>query len=326
MRSALIMKVFAKWALLLFFISTAAVGAQQEKCDIWLAPLDREQNVNGQGAEDFMKLFESDAPWDRVSGHVAAFKIYPYFAGRSSDKNLRKMFIDLRRRNIALALEARVLTDYRDCRGDAGANTLPLIHRIKQLGGELLYLAMDEPMKHWYYSKTNCHATFDEIAANIAKNVREFRDVFRNLRIGDIEPIGFFKEDPNLVDHVIEFVDAYERALKEPLAFFHADLIWKSSWEPDALELGKKLRARKIKFGMIYNGTDLAPSSKTWAHEATLHFQVFEKDGRTHPDTAIFQSWVRYPDRVLPESDPISLTGIVAQYLEYRRTGCGSSP
>ena len=98
MRSALIMKVFTKLALLLFFISTAAVGAQQKECDIWLAPLDREQNVNGQGAEDFMKLFESDAPWGRVSGHVAAFKIYPYFAGRSSDKNLRKVFIDLRRR------------------------------------------------------------------------------------------------------------------------------------------------------------------------------------------------------------------------------------
>ena len=33
-------------------------------------------------------------------------------------------------------------------------------------------------------------------------------------------------------------------------------------------------------------------------------------------DQVVFQTWVSYPDHVLPETDPTSMTGIVLNYLQ----------
>ena len=37
------------------------------------------------------------------------------------------------------------------------------------------------------------------------------------------------------------------------------------------------------------------------------------------PEVVVIQSWATYPKRVLPETDPKTMTGLIDQYLEMRR-------
>ena len=282
--------------------------------DIWLAPLDQDHSNGSIGARDFAALFRPDAPWSDVANRVTVFKLYPFFTARSSDEELTAVITDLRRRGIALALEARVLTDEAACKGDGGANTIKLLLRLKRLGADLRYLAMDEPMKHWRFVRSNCRVPLDAIARNIAANVRRFKAVFPEMKVGDIEPVGEFKEDPNLASDILEFLIACQESIGEPIAFFHSDVIWHSPWLALNRRLERMLQGAGIRFGMIYNGTDRAVSDEQWANEAVSHFEEFEAEGQK-PDAAIFQSWAAHPTRVLPESDHMSLTGIALRYL-----------
>ena len=64
---------------------------------------------------------------------------------------------------------------------------------------------------------------------------------------------------------------------------------------------------------MIYNGNDAARSDDEWAAEAKAHYLAFEQLYPA-PQFAVFQSWVKYPTRVLPESEPATLSGIAHEY------------
>jgi hypothetical protein len=250
------------------------------------------------------------------------FKLYPYFTGRASDDDLRMIFADLKRRGIALALEARALTTTKACKmtaGDGGQSTINLLRRVKRLGGHVQFLAMDEPLKHGLQGDVSCRASIERVAQDVASNVRQFREVFPGLRVGDIEPVGAWKNAPTLLDDTLVFVDAYERAMGEKLAFMHADVGWTTNWLPITERLGAELRARKVPFGVIYNGEDLATSDQQWTQQAKSHFRTFENCRRPAPDDAVFQSWRNHPKRVLPETDPTTLTGVVKQYLERPR-------
>ena len=82
---------------------------------IWLAPLSSVTFDNKPGAADYMSLFQPDASWQQVAKVTSVFKIYPTFAGRASDDILRAVFADLKRRGMALALEARILSSTVSC-------------------------------------------------------------------------------------------------------------------------------------------------------------------------------------------------------------------
>jgi hypothetical protein len=284
--------------------------------EIWLAPLNRTWTINNRGSGDYMDLFQNDAPWGSVAQRVSAFKLYPYFTGRSTDAELKSVIDNLRQRNIALALEARVLTSTANCQGDGGASTLNLLRRIRRLGGDVRYLAMDEPLKHWHSGRAVCSASFDEVAENIAGNVQNFRTIFPNLQVGDIEPVGEWAEAPQLLEDLTLWVDAYSRRAREDLAFFHADVGWRVPWTQIVSDLGTRLRELGIPFGIICNGEDLAQSDKEWSLQALEHVRAYRGDYYSAPDTIVFQSWVGHPSRVLPETDPLSLTGIVKCYLD----------
>jgi pimeloyl-ACP methyl ester carboxylesterase len=289
---------------------------------IWLAPLSSVTFDNKPGAADYMSLFQPDASWQQVAKVTSVFKIYPTFAGRASDDILRAVFADLKRRGMALALEARILSSTVSCtmkHGDGGEATINIIRRLRWLGADLRYIAMDEPMKHGLLGKENCRAAFDTMADDVATNIKAYRAFFPNLQFGAIEPIGDWpKILPNLLSNTLQWVDAYERRTGEKLAFFHVDVGWKTNWLPINLALRKQLKQRGIPFGIIYNSDDPPTSDQQWATSTAEHYQAFER--MAEPDQVIFQTWRSFPTKVLPEEDPLSLTGVVKGYLNYRAT------
>ena len=299
------------------YLALASVAAEQRP-SIWLAPLDRAGTVNHIGSSDYMDLFQDGASWSSVAPRVSVFKLYPFFVGRSPEADLIAVVHGLASRHIAIALEARGLTDDGECTGDGGDITPRLLRRLKSVGADLKFIALDEPVKHWLTAKISCKASVRRIAANLAANVAKFRAIYPSVEVGDIEPVGDYPDVPNLLTDLVAFTKAYEQASGERLGFFHADVTWNGSWKSPVTDLARRLRSEQVPFGVIVNGTDLAPSDEVWTKEALSHLETLEHGNAYRPDTLVFQSWVDHPHRVLPESDPTTLTGIVNQAFHDR--------
>src|SRR5579872_1611224 len=309
-----------KWLLSAVFILIGSPAFSEPR--IWIAPLSS-TTADKTGAADFMSLFEPNSPWREVAAHVSVFKLYPYFVGRAPDDDLKTIFADLERRHVSIALEARALTVTSGCKmqhGDGGESTVHLLDRVKRLGGKIDYLAMDEPLKHALGGDIHCRASLDAVVRDILGNVAQFRLRFPNLKVGDIEPIGAWKNAPTLLSDTIAFVDKYRAESGDKLAFFHADIGWTVPWKGITEALQGELNQRGVPFGIIYNGEDLAKSDEEWTKEAVNHFLQFESCAKQRPDDVIFQTWRSHPTRVLPENDPTTLTGVADAYLH--KKGC----
>ena len=86
---------------------------------VWFAPLPPLVITDGRnftGSDDFMGLFEPEAPWQNAAEHVQVFKLYgEWVAYKATDAQLKQVVEDLNRRGIALAVEAGPLNAPSDC-------------------------------------------------------------------------------------------------------------------------------------------------------------------------------------------------------------------
>lgn len=306
---------------------TSTVGKPQT---IWFAPADtavRTWAGNRNGSDDYMELFAPAAPWAQAAARVHIFKMYssvfllPHLPGSLTDDQIRTVIADLERRNIALAVEHGPL--YEDplpphcgtgVEGFGGSASLRLAQRIRDLGGELRYLAMDEPFQH---ARDVCGWSAQEIARNAAASIAQVRKVFPNVQVGDIEVVPGSMAMPDWVLQYGQWMDAWKAASGAPLAFFHADINW-GIHQGDAIARARQLaHARGIPFGVIYNGWYTDGSDAEWTASGKRNYAAAELGGEV-PEQAIFQSWDHYPERVLPETSSSSFTHLVNSYFRTR--------
>jgi hypothetical protein len=186
------------------------------------------------------------------------------FSGSFPDATLQQIFAYLNSHHIALAVEFPPLTPTAACgmgvEGFAGEMALPVATRIQQLGGNLQYIAFDEPFYHGgvlYPGANACRWTPQQIAANALQSVNQIRTVFPNVIVGDIEPVP---GGAGWLSQYTAGIDAWRAVAGVPFAFFHFDVNWGISWAPSVASLRQALQQRGIPFGMIYNGwvTDLS--------------------------------------------------------------------
>jgi hypothetical protein len=291
----------------------------------WFAPFPYHAPPD-PGVVDFFALFDAGAPWDAAAAHIQVFKMYEQIMA-FSDASLGKMFADLRRRHIALALEFGPLLvgtcgggeGFRDDRG------LQTAQRIRDLGGVLQYIAFDEPYFFGAIADGHnaCHYTPDEVAANAKQSVDALRTVFPDLVVGDIEvvPAGAAvvpggAADTGWLDGYQRWVDAWQRVAGEPLAFFDFDVPIDGDWRGGVEAMQRALKIRGVPFGLIYVGD--GNSDAEWVASAAQFASDYENKGGTVPDQRIFQSWIRYPTHALPETDPNTFTYAINRYFRPR--------
>ena len=80
--------------------------------EVWLSgvpPFVREQMFH-ESDSDYMDLFKPDAPWSKSAQVVKVFMINGGLVMHQSDEELKAVFSDLKRRNIALAIEMGLLS------------------------------------------------------------------------------------------------------------------------------------------------------------------------------------------------------------------------
>ena len=279
------------------------------------------------GSVDYLDLFAPGAEWTTASSRIQVFKMYtqmfsPTFDGAFDDGTLQQIFSYLNSHHIALAVEFPPLTPTAQCgmgvEGFAGELALPVATRIQRLGGNLQYVAFDEPFYHGstlYTGPNACGWTPQQIAANALQSVVQIRNVFPNVIVGDIEPVP---GGQNWLSQYTAGIDAWRAAAGVPFAFFHFDVNWQIDWKPSVESMRQALQQRGIPFGMIYNGWATDSSDAQWMNDAENHYAEWEAEGGTLPSHVIFQSWYPYPDHVLPESDPTALTYLIDSYFRQR--------
>jgi hypothetical protein len=320
---------------------TATPRAIPASGQIWFGPFMYGQPAaswqDGFGSRDYLDLFENNAPWPVAASRVHIFKSYMYAFDNLSDKQLEKIITGLNKREIAIALETQPLNRKENCGNSeafsySGNSVTAITRRIKRfqsLGGEVKFLAMDEPLTFGRLpSPEGCSLSLEQIAMEVAAYVSAIRKDFPDIVIGDIE----FENAG--VDDVKAFLDSYEKIMGEPLPFLHWDINWIqpikwwntnykqrqflwTEWIGQANNLESYCREHGTKFGMIYNGNSNAESDGEWLSQAEDHFAMYESLSDT-PDHIIFQSWNMYPQYVLPETDPTKFTYIINRYFQTR--------
>jgi len=276
-----------------------------------------------------MDLFADTAPWSNAASHVQIFKLYAsvfldsYLTGSLTDDQIRQVLADINRRHMALAVEWGPLIP-QSCgtavEGFTGDGAQKLATRIQQLGGNLQYVMMDEPVRHGsLYSGPNaCNWTVQQVAANAVQAVNAVKAVFPNVIVGDSELVPDTEDSHDWLANYLDWFSAWQKAYGKPLAFFHADVDrGYPTWRDDVSAIRQAATQAGIPFGMIYNGRLSDITDADWISDAANFFVDYELHS-TPPPQVIFQSWNNQPKQVLPETDPSSFTYVIDRYFRQR--------
>jgi hypothetical protein len=268
---------------------------------------------------DFLALFQPGAPWPTAASKVQVFKVSTQFVMQSPDADVITMIRGLHDRGIALAVEGGFLYGAGGCgRGMEGFAAqhiaAALATRIKKLGGEIAYVAMDEPL--WFGGlHVNhvgaCHWQIPQIVAQVAEGVAELRRIFPQARVGDIEPIGH--ADFDWPGEIAAWSAAYRAAVGVPLAFIHADVAWTQAWQAPLKAVAASAHAEGIPFGVIIDSDRPDTVDAAWTDHATNNLRAVRTVLGGTPDHLIFQSWTAAPSRFLPDTQAGTLTNLVAR-------------
>ncbi|HET7088577.1 MAG TPA: discoidin domain-containing protein [Anaerolineae bacterium] len=297
---------------------------------IWFAPLPPLSVDEGRpfiGAEDFIDLFNPDAPWAQAANRIHVFKLYGEWVGtdpwnvHASDAELQQAVADLNRRGIALAMEAGPLEPTSTCGQGIEGFGGPLrsgirdARRIKAAGGTLSFIALDEPFAFAsiYDGPQACQWSPERVAREVGAYIQGMRTIFPDLIVGDTEPLW---RDVDVEDYknwlrIFREVNGYD------LAFFHLDVDFgRADWPEAAKELEDFARGWGIEFGIIYMGDGRALTDEAWLISAGERVKTYELITGGQPDHVLFQSWTDHPDRTLPETEPYTFTWFVNAYFE----------
>ena len=283
--------------------------------------------AHGWPPNDYMELFQPNAPWQYAARYVRVFQVSKRFVEQTSDQDLSRVIADLKRRGILLAMQGTPNLPTRGCgRGiesygppdDMGRDAA----RIRALGGTLSYIMMDEPLffGHVFPGRGRliaCHAPIAMIAADAARKIAGAREVFPAVQVGETEPFGLpFLSAGEWAGMLQQWFSAFQSATGRPLAFLHADIVWV---RPDAISQFEAalpvIRAAGIPLGVIYDGTPFDPTGAAWVADAKAHVALIENRLGVIPAQAVFQTWMEMPARMLPDTADDSLTGLIAWYV-----------
>jgi len=186
--------------------------------------------------------------------------------------------------------------------------------RIKAAGGTIDYIDMDEPYyyAHFFDGRQACHWATATVAQEIGVFIKELRQQFPNVVIGDAEPLTG-QADAGAYQ---TWIDAFREINGYPLPFFHVDVDWRRrAWPQGVKRIEEHGRSVGVPVGIIYDGNEADPTDATWLANAGERVRRYELDTGAHPDHVLFQSWHDKPDRLLPETAEFTFAHFIDRYF-----------
>ncbi len=319
---------------LLLCISLLLLASPAFAQEIWFGP--------PQTAVDFMDLFSPDAPWQEAASHVRVLLLTGKYLSGAPQDDVDRIVEDMNRRHIAIGLSVGVMesgppSSHPSCGGQGlvegyGRLQLAELHskKIKHAGGTISYIAMDEPLWFGHYFKgkpggqPGCHSSVREILSLIRGPLAVYAREFPNIIVGDTEPANMAQR-PDWKENLRAFAAGFRRQYGYPLAFMQLDTPFNypgiealtANYYRESQQLKREGLIEKI--GIIYDGTPDDPTDEAWVSDAKDHIRLLEGSDHMHPDQALIFSWMAHPRRMLPESSPGSMTGLVEDYARHHR-------
>ena len=305
--------------------------------EIWFVPPASPPASRLHRAVDLMDLFKPDAPWQEAASHIKVFEFYGSYLSGAPQEEIDTIVADLNRRHIPIALEVGVMNvgpkaTNPPCGGlgqveGYGIPKLARTHseKIKKAGGVIRFIAMDEPLWFGHYFKgrpggqPGCQSSVEQIIELIKGPLSVYAEEFPGVIVGDIEPTDIAEQN-HWKDDVSAWASGFRNQMGRPLAFMHLDIPFNRPGEEEfAVEFYRHAEHLKQQnllgaIGVIYDGTPSDSSDESWIEDAKEHIHVIEDKHGLHPDQVLVQSWQAYPQHMLPESSPGSLTGLVNFY------------
>jgi hypothetical protein len=256
-------------------------------------------------------------------------KFYAQMFLGASDQDLQTIFAFLKDNCIAMAVEVGPINQVNGCgngiEGTGGvATATALSQRVQSLGGELAYVAMDEPLYFGHYSTQagTCQLPIATLASNVEQTFVTYQSFFAAVQMGDIEPFMNMMElsplPPPLppllstwAPDYASWMDAFTAANGGiPLAFVHDDTDYSATWKSNLPTLLNILAPRGVPYGLIHDGYQPSSSSLEWmaTAEGYLDFSLALGSNVQHN---IFQTWNAFPQTALPETSPTAQAFLV---------------
>jgi hypothetical protein len=307
--------------------------------EIWLVP--------GAKDVDLPDMFRPGAPWEKAASATQVVGLYGNpFINPVPQEQLNAIVADLNRRHIGIAVETGVMDvpakprpacggwGYVEGYGPVALHEL-IAKKIKQAGGTIKYIAMDEPLWFGHYfrgrpgGQPGCQSPIEEVARLAASSLKAYIRAFPDVRIGDIEPANLADissnqgRSPDWQEDLQTWATAFRAATGRPLAFLQIDVGW---IQANAIQharmvyddAGGLLRRQLLgNIGIIYNGNPTDSSDAAWVQSARDHMTLMEGDYRMRPGQVVIQTWHPHPSHALPESSPEALTSLVDFYTAH---------
>ncbi|MBV8474656.1 MAG: hypothetical protein JO234_14655, partial [Hyphomicrobiales bacterium] len=193
--------------------------------------------------------------------------------------------------------------------------------RLKQLGIEVRYVAMDEPLTfgHYYSKKNACRYSIDDVARRVAAAIAEIKQYYPDVRVVDEEAPPITTTAQWNADFP-KWLAAYRRATGEPLDAIVFDLDWRQPWQAVVVPGVRAARQAGVRAGIFLDGTGPGASDADTVAHYKQNIQAVEALGLKF-DLVDVANWTPHPSRNLPESDPDTLTSVLGWYLNHSERG-----
>jgi hypothetical protein len=315
------------WLLALWPAAAYAAGSDP---DVWIGALEPPgRTARGLPANDYLDLFQADAPWPTVAAHLTEVELSKRFVMQAPDDMLAAVLGDLARRHIGVAMQVMALTPGPACgagvagygpKDDARAQS----ERVRRAGGTLDAVVLEGPV--WYgqffagtAERPGCQMPVADAARQALAKIAQVRAVFPAVRIGEVEPVGLADDVHAFDQALVEFLANLTLKTGHRLAFLQAEVVWQHPGWQEALHTTDAFaRTQGVRFGVVYNGGFGDPPDAAWADATRRHYTEVERSLGVAPDIAAFVSGTPRPERLLPESARDTLTGVVLGYLRFR--------
>jgi hypothetical protein len=278
-----------------------AIGpANAADLSVWFGP--------APDSSDYLGLFTHPNLWAKARSHVGVFAFGPaQLSGRRGKQVFAELarvnaFQELRKWGIETAIAVDAVKSW-DCDAHKTPSmTIADIKSIHEHGGEVNYVAMDEPLVAGIGRNNHvCKGTMTTVADDTVALVRRVRAQVAAQHLGTVPDFVEMEPYPSIgVEQHEAWIDALIARGYRP-ASYDLDIEWaqvnsrperRNRFASDLRALRVFLQTRQIPFGMIlWSSRDPVPADKDYFDDALEWTRrIYGIVGR--PDQVFFSSWV----------------------------------
>lgn len=307
--------------------------------EIWFAPMQDAANANGKGvnftSHDFPAMVSSLDGWKNAAHRIAAIEL--------NTKHIVEAYPDLpavvrmvNAGGFKVIGGGSVLYSNGECKPNEGMNgdhdfehenvgTLSAWH---DKGGRLDILSMDGPFFFGLYAAKDCHFSIEEVARRAANTVNRIAAFYPNVAVLDVEGPGPVTVDRFLPDYAV-FLRDFNRFSHRPITQMSLDMHWIDAWHTGYrwVEATRKManfaHNHGLKIGLLMDAEDNTVESAdgtvigrdkvtlpSWMQMVRAHIALAHRE-KLPLDHVEIVSWMKFPRRNLPETDPNAMASLV---------------